>query len=525
MNSGLDKIVLTLHGLLSYLYNYRRLLIQVFFGVLTFSYYLPRVIHAGIFADDAGFISDFEKNKSFDGFLFSFLNYVPGRNFHIVWQWLLFHFCGTDKSGLSKIHILALIVFILNAFIASQICFLITNSSLLSIFTLISCLVYPDNYQVLLWQSAFPMHLISSFFILLAVRCSLKIYFKGAFSYINLFFLLVLIDLAIFTYDQATASSIYLLFIIVIVVKKQKGLSLLIVMNILLVIGIYVHLLRMRPNSSGPVLTSLSTDRLTSNFAYVFYRFKLSLENNFIVNYLNMSNTLLYIFIFIIFSCQMFLLFVLLLKRDFILSSSSRLRPYLTWSFHLQILGVLAFLPAGLWYLDPRHMYLPLLLFSPGFFSLLTLLKNRLWEINGVLISVLVLPIFFTWTMTFNSQLNFWNERQDSRSKLYNNIFEAAKDLDTESFLWVDISQDTLSHLLDSEHLQTASSFYSHSRVDYRIFSSSEVSQSNLCKLTNHSNNSVTNRNLYNVLIDVNLNVKLEYLPCVMLPIINFPTS
>ena len=54
-------------------------------------------LESNIYADDAGFISNFNSGN-FSSWIQDFRNYVPGRNLHIFWQYLFFEMLDMNQN-------------------------------------------------------------------------------------------------------------------------------------------------------------------------------------------------------------------------------------------------------------------------------------------------------------------------------------------------------------------------------------------------------------------------------------------
>jgi hypothetical protein len=225
---------------------------------------------------------------------------------------------------------------------------LITHDKIYSLLVGLLVIFFPIYQDVNWWANALPQHIISSLFVLLIIIVQIKIInFRIRFLAVN-----ILAVLAIFTYDQSAAAA----FLILIMESysywiKSKNLG---KMNfaaitqsaiVFVLFAVYLQLVLGR-NGNGPDLSSISASRFMRNLALpLFY----ILEN---------EKYLKYVFIAIVI---IILLFYRALKNSIVKTISIVFT--LSNSKYL-ILALASYVPIAVWWVSPRHLYLPGILFA-----------------------------------------------------------------------------------------------------------------------------------------------------------------
>jgi len=122
----------------------------------------------GLYSDDATFITHLEP-VSFSKMLHSAVRYLPGRNFHYVWEYLLLLLTGNTLDSMPAQHAVA------TGFIALDVEALYVALRLIALPTL-PCFAaaslfafYPGRAEAFYWLQAIPMHLVSTFLIFVLV--------------------------------------------------------------------------------------------------------------------------------------------------------------------------------------------------------------------------------------------------------------------------------------------------------------------------------------------------------------------
>ena len=162
----------------------------------------------GFYADDAAFMTDF-KGMSVSHTLWEATNYVPGRNLHIIWQYLIYAFTGGPSlRALPAQHGLQALLTSSNA---TLLFFLLRRLSLPTMPSVAAAWLFllgPTHGEVHFWLSALPMNLVSTFFVLCLALSSLataRAALRGEEARVKR---LMLVDgsifiAGVFTYDQA----------------------------------------------------------------------------------------------------------------------------------------------------------------------------------------------------------------------------------------------------------------------------------------------------------------------------------
>jgi hypothetical protein len=122
----------------------------------------------GLYSDDAGFIANFEP-VSFSRMLYLATHYIPGRNFHYFWEYLVLLVSGSTLDSLPTQHVIETGLIALNAgalYLALRLmslppfpCFV--GASLFAF--------YPGRAEALYWLQAIPMNLVSTLLIFMIV--------------------------------------------------------------------------------------------------------------------------------------------------------------------------------------------------------------------------------------------------------------------------------------------------------------------------------------------------------------------
>jgi hypothetical protein len=122
----------------------------------------------GLYSDDAGFIGRFEP-VSFSRMLYLATHYIPGRNFHYFWEYLVLLASGNTLDSLPAQHLIETGLIALNAgalYLALRLlslppvpCFV--GASLFAF--------YPGRAEALYWLQAIPMNLVSTLLIFIIV--------------------------------------------------------------------------------------------------------------------------------------------------------------------------------------------------------------------------------------------------------------------------------------------------------------------------------------------------------------------
>lgn len=216
----------------------------------------------GFYSDDAGFLTTLP-NQGIAETLRLAAAYVPGRNLHVIWQQVLFIVAGSSPESLGRLHMaqtaLDTICVGLAYVLARQIGLAPTWSFVASALFAF----FPNHGETHFWLSAAPMNLASTAFALayawLVVR---GLQGHDALAGLRVPFVLLaevtLFAAALFTYDQTVFVLFALIGIRVLasIARRRLGFAAGMTAISLACLGFYAHL-KANP-SSGPTLTNVT---------------------------------------------------------------------------------------------------------------------------------------------------------------------------------------------------------------------------------------------------------------------------
>lgn len=334
----------------------------------------------GFYADDAGFLNQ-NPTLSISEMYKSFTGYVTGRNLHILWQYLIYLIAGNGIEDLWKSHLIQTLFVALNA---TLVYVLLRTIGLQKIACLLASAVYafyPNHAEVQFWLSSLPMNLISSTFVLglliTGAYVIREIFLNGAVANSGYLLILVFIfyGLALFTYDQVVPLIVTTTLLIGLVALTSKQSRLAGVILLILTIASFAGLFwwKVLQPAGGPILSNL-------NWKHIWYTFNFSLSSMFGVYFIEPIKKLyqfsirfekiqaLAIVGILISVAYYKITFDKYFKQNSNLDFISRLKTWKKIVFKLRFLVlviaacaifVLAYLPIYIWYLAPRHNYLP----------------------------------------------------------------------------------------------------------------------------------------------------------------------
>lgn len=439
------------------------------FFISLFVWFFAMTRNAKISADDAGFIKDFA-NGDFGDWYKSLIGYVPGRNLHILWQDALLLVTGTNIIGFWKYHLIQSLAYTL-VFVAVYLIILRHGGKKsIALITGIGMALFPLYTSVLLWASALPMHLFSTLFLLVGLGSLSKQHtshnHEGIWRHVlGVFFL----SLAMFTYDQSAAVVLFIALLVLyaqVSSKFRAGLPInsskkLLVM--LLAVSVFYLLVFFSGRGTGNNLTvgSGTLGRLSGNILLPIKAY-LKIRGGFVGGYsifqLNPYVALLInlgLFLVIVAICL--ILFKRLRSGDY--SSNSK---NLFSSIFFLSLAVAAYMPSAIWYVAPRHLFLPVVLGS--IFVGITISEFlKIVELNTWVKSIAVFLcslLLVSSSLGVNRQISSWDARDDYRVAFYEALNSHLKEIDNPCVV---ISQklNSVDSYLYSENINAALKFYS----------------------------------------------------------------
>jgi hypothetical protein len=348
--------------------RYLDLTLPLIAGALTAVVYADHYSRLGFYSDDAGFLH--WPGRSLVKTLRLTRDYVPGRNLDIIWQKLIFLVGGHSPTDLPTLH---LIQSLLDAATVVLLYVVARRLGLSPFWAFVSSLLfafYPNHGETHFWLTLAPQNLVSMLFLLAYVYCA-----AGATIATRRFLtrpsmkLLVLellfFSLALFTYDQTFFFLTGVLLIrSAILVRARYGRTIWFALTsvaYLSLIGLYVDLKR-HPNS-GPTLTHVDVAHVSANF-------RLSLSETFGSRFQDATTAL---FHGSSHPAKLLALAVAVVAGIVLAAlalNSTRQKPgvdrrrlfcHLLLAAGAAVFFFLAYLPAYVWYISPRHNYLPTL--------------------------------------------------------------------------------------------------------------------------------------------------------------------
>lgn len=435
-----------------------------------FFYEAFRSLSANISNDDAGFIYS-SVAGNFDDFRNSFLNYVPGRNLHILWNEILFTFVDSSKSSFWQYHFIQALAYLgvvaLIYFVQLKVG---VRRNIALIFSLLA-LYFPTFTVIILWSTSLPQHLLSALFLLLGITFSLaednfqtlKFSSRKRFTLVGIF-----LTLGMFTYDQVAAVVIIFTFMLV-AFQKMKSHSLgrlfktSIYLNSYLLISVSLYLLVFfsgRGTGDNLTVGGGTIGRLSGNLLIPLRVLqKINSHSDTAKNYFFYNPT------YVFFGMLVFaLIFVALLLRSILRS----LRSLTSAEVKLLQLGIIflifafvAYLPAAVWYVSPRHLFLPIILglISVSIFSQYIYSQYKVVSKIEILLKFFSLILIVVMMFGFHSQISNWLARDLIREQLYSQLetFKKTRAIDC---LLVDPKLNEIDSNLYSETPNYALDFY-----------------------------------------------------------------
>lgn len=399
-----------------------------------------RASSLGFYSDDAGFLVQLPHQDLLQT-LRSAAEYVPGRNLHIIWQQVLFLLVGSDPSSLGKLHYAQTA---LDAFSVALVYVLARSLGLPRVWSLAAAVIYaffPTHGETHFWLSAAPMNLVSTIFLLgyaIVVARDAHGNSTNGISIVSRFAEVVLFGGALFTYDQ----SLFVLALLV-PIRLLRSLRLKAYRALTVTASLYAGLmllyvlLKINP-ASGPTLVNASLEHVLYNIRVsgslsvgpifeetIRTALQTGTDEDGLIATAVASLTALIVVVTVGHSALRAL-------RNNVRSSVT---VVLRREMHLLVVGIaaaatvfLAYLPAYLWFISPRHTLLPsvgiaLTLSTVG--ALVTGLYWNRW--SAIVVScglvLVTLTVFVPWLELFVradlGEAAAWVQSYQMRSKLY----------------------------------------------------------------------------------------------------------
>lgn len=357
----------------------------------------------GFYADDASFLRS-APSLHWSNLIDTMMGYVTGRNLHMLWQFGVYQFFGFGLTDLVYHHWLQAFISGLNAVLLYIAIRLLGYGILESFLAGIFFAFYPNHAEVQYWLSSLPMNLMSTLFVLvqiiLSILCIRKINLVSPVSIYKILFVIFVVSVcSMFTYDQVVPVVIALSLSLGGFILFNKKIWLGGFIYLLATIGVFVLLIiwKIRVPGGGPIFNNV-------NPAHIWTTFNLSLSMAFGEIFQNNLNNLLPLvslqqkilsFSAVLLVASVALYVLNIERREYIkqgaqflisgLRSSTHMNPLVAESFGLVlpvVFYLLAYLPVYIWYIAPRHNYLPTIGLAFG----LAFLLNALLRISRLMI-------------------------------------------------------------------------------------------------------------------------------------------
>lgn len=430
MNSKIKKIV-----------NFQFFIPSLFFVIFLFMFCMTYQIK--IYADDAGFISSYklsDEKKSLN----RMLSYVPGRNLHILWQDFGYYITAIDFENFWRHRMLQTFLFTLIGYLVYKIVCLITSDKIYSLLAGLIVIFFPVYQDVNWWANALPQHIISSLFVLIIILVQIKIVnIRLRFLAIN-----ILAVLAIFTYDQSAAVAFLLLamesYSYWSKSKNAGKINAIFIAQstiVLVLIIIYIQLVLNR-NGNGPELSSSSIPRFLRNLLLpLFY----VLENDKYLQYMFIVVVILLLTIYRVNKYKM--------KELSINLFSSLNIKYL-------ILAFASYVPIAVWWVSPRHLYLPGILFAIWLAQIsFSLIQAKVLKKSSLKLFASFL-LFFSIGVTSVLAINKTSYSLE-REKIYISLVSSVPENETGKYCYIFDNNSDPNNLFRYEAIPQAFAFYS----------------------------------------------------------------
>ena len=402
---------------------------------MPFFYEAFRSLRANISNDDAGFMYA-SIAGDFKDFTRLFLDYVPGRNLHIAWNEVLFAVSGTSQSTFWIYHATQALTY-------AGVIFLIyklqlqagVRKNIALIFSLIA-LYCPAFSVILLWSTSLPQHLMSSVFLLIGIVYLLQIVnpestLRTTKIHVSRFLIGLLFTLSMFTYDQAAAVVLFTTALIAFVYVFQKNFSVdlrgpgRILVSYLISISVFYLVVFFSGRGTGDNLTvgGGTLDRLAGNLLIPLRVLsKIQTHSASAKSYFFYNPSI--VFVVLALGIILFSIFIgRILYVEWVRKVSRDSRKLFLGLIFLA-LSFAAYMPAAVWYVSPRHLYLPLILAIIGMSILFDFVYSRAkmpYWVNGMLILSALLSIVLV-IVGFHAQISSWENRDQTRIQIYGDL-------------------------------------------------------------------------------------------------------
>lgn len=429
--------------------------------------------HLGFYADDAGFLTDIHLGMSLSELVDSIRTYVTGRNLHILWHYFVTIAAGGNSlENLPAMHYIQVAFDTANAVLLFGILRLWKAHIAGAFLAAIAFSVFPNHGETHFWLSALPMNIISTFFVLLLLwLCTLllqnmsKNNISPSVHFIAPLILLVFIC-AMFTYDQAVPVTMAIVSVVTaILAYKYRTYLFPVILSFLFCLTVFVTLVIWKSNvpGGGPSFTNLTANHIyitflqsvgiwASLFVLPYDPFSVASIPEINQAYIE-SGTFGLVLPTLVFASETIRWVSILLTAAVLCSflifmkkkpqreiDKTQITQLNTQSIRLKDVALLffiglsfflfAYLPGYLWYLSPRHSYLPsvgIAVLLAAVSTVVTWLAQRFF-----MIKFLLLPLIGLWLVSFFSadmiEKEFWISSYSIRKNMYQDLSDSYHD-------------------------------------------------------------------------------------------------
>ncbi len=412
----------------------------------------------GIYADDPGFLLTVYPGMTLNQLSDVIGSYVTGRNLHILWQYLITLLVGgssvTEVPSMHHVHVAVDALNGLGLFFALRLWGVHVAGAFLAA---MAFAFFPNHGETHFWLSALPMNVLSATFVLalmclvpMLVRSINEKRFKTAI--LKTLLILIFFCCAMLTYDQVVPVTMSIINLLAIgFLYKFRKLRVPTVILWLFCNALFVGLLiwKVGTPAGGPVFRNINLSHIYEIFLQsikVWGRLGAELAFDFVRIYKTLVTAKVPYLVDDVLSNGELAIAILttgaivFATHTLLPSNNSRGLPN-TWSWAeygvclkrgtiLLVTGafffILAYLPAYLWYLSPRHSYFPSIGVAIILASLATMLIPALKRSLPIKVIVLSLVgfVFLSFTLRNLIEKNDWISSYEMRKNMYQKIAE-----------------------------------------------------------------------------------------------------
>jgi hypothetical protein len=409
-------------------------------NLIVFGYHSGRL---GFYADDAGFLFGIYPGMGTQRLIDGVSSYVTGRNLHIIWQYFISVIAGgsaiENLPAMHYVQVGADATTGLLLFLALRLWYVARPAAFVAA---ISFSFYPVHDETHYWLSSLPMNIISTAFVLALVCLSallLRALSATGRDSAKLLLLLVVYFVvflcSMFTYDQTVPVVMVIVTLVAATIfYRYPSLRISAAGGWLLSLAVFVSLVfwKARIPAGGPIFSNLTLDHIILTFQDSVDTWSSLYNARAIAHPFRRATIVDQIMAVAVAGVTVVATWFFLNqynRQNTSKSGESFVVPGDTqgFGFNLIVLIVgaffylLAYLPAYLWYLSPRHSYLPsigMATIAAGLFGALAPLAKRMASVKSiVLIFIGVMMVSFIARDLIDK--NIWITAFEMRKAMY----------------------------------------------------------------------------------------------------------